>query len=181
MWAMWTLIWWVRPVTSRQWTRDAPGQPLDDGVEGSRWTAVIDHRHLLPVAWVAVDGRVHHAFVLGELAETDREIGLFDLAPTKVEAERLVGSIILRHHHETGGVFVEPVDDPGSGDPADPAEVLAVVEEGVDERTAGIARRRVDDEIRGLVDDQKIFVFEDDRQRDLLGSDIEELRAPARQ
>ena len=44
-----------------------------------------------------------------------------------------------------------------------------MVEQRVDERAARMPRRRVDDEARGLVDDDQVLVLEDDRERDVLG------------
>src|SRR6185437_7007543 len=44
----------------------------------------------------------------------------------------------------------------------------AMVEQCVDERSVEIARRRVDDEPRRLVDDQEMVVLEDDHERNVL-------------
>ena len=53
-----------------------------------------------------------------------------------------------------------------AGDPA-PGRPVAVGQEGVDQGVAGMARRGMDDEPGGLVEDQQVVVLVDDRQRDL--------------
>ena len=87
-----------------------------------------------------------------------------------------VGRIGFRHHQQAGGLLVETVDDPGAQDAADPREVPAVVEKGVDQRPARMAGGRMDDHPRRLVDDQQRCVLVENLQGDRLGQDPGGLR-----
>ena len=79
-------------------------------------------------------------------------------------------------HDQPARVAVEAMDDPGpldAGDPA-PGRAVAVRQERVDQRPAGVPRRRVDDEAGRLVEDQQVVVLVDDLERDIgLGGQIE--------
>ena len=76
---------------------------------------------------------------------------------------RLVGA---GDDEQAGGVAVEPVND--SGPFLVPAGGV-VREQAVDERAALVARPRVDDDARGLVDDEQVLVLPDDVEVHLLG------------
>ena len=57
------------------------------------------------------------------------------------------------------------MDDAGAQLAADAAQVVDVVEQGVDQRAVGVARGRVDDHARRLVDDDDVGVLVDDVER----------------
>ena len=58
---------------------------------------------------------------------------------------------------------------PGPPDPADARQArAAMADQRIDQRAGGMARRRMDDEPRGLVDDDEVLVLVDDGQRDVL-------------
>ena len=67
-------------------------------------------------------------------------------------------------HQQAARVAIEAMDDPGSLDAGDPAagRPVAVGQERVDERAAGVAGRRMDDQPGRLVDDQQVVVLVDD-------------------
>ena len=72
-------------------------------------------------------------------------------------------------HQQAARVAVEAVDDPrplDAGDPT-PGRAVAVGQQRVDQRAAGMARRRMDDQPGRLVDDQQVVVLVDDAERDL--------------
>ena len=80
-----------------------------------------------------------------------------------------MGGVGLGDDHEAGGVFVEPMDNPGAPDPADPRETVAAArDQRVDEGAAGMAGRGMDDEPGRLVDDDKMLVLVDDVERQIL-------------
>jgi hypothetical protein len=80
-----------------------------------------------------------------------------------------VGEVVLRDDHDARRAAVEAVDDPRAQLAPDAGEVAAAVEQRVHERAARVARRRVDDEARGLVDDDHVRVLEEHGERDRLG------------
>ena len=58
---------------------------------------------------------------------------------------------------------------PGPKLAADAAQVGEVMEQGVDQRSARMPRRRVDDHARGLVEHDQIRILEENPQRQRLG------------
>jgi hypothetical protein len=54
---------------------------------------------------------------------------------------------------------------------ADPRQVVAVREKGIDQRAAFRARRRVNDHSLGLVENKQVVIFINDVERDRLGRD----------
>jgi len=155
-------------------TRSIPA--LTHRVESSRRPAVSDDGHPLTVLGVAVDGRIDDAFRFLKGAVAHGEIGLFHRASPECQRQGLVGSIGLGHDQKTGGVLVQTVDDPGPRDPTDTGQIVTVVKEGVDQRAAGVAGGRVNDQARGFVDDQKLGILVHDRKRQVFGREIENLR-----
>jgi len=83
-----------------------------------------------------------------------------------------VGSIVLGHYHEPGRVLVEAMHDPRPLDTTDARQVLAVMEQGVDQGARGVARGRMNDHPGRLVEHEEITVLVDDIQGYLLGLDL---------
>ena len=79
-----------------------------------------------------------------------------------------VGQIVLRRDEAAAGFLVEPVDDAGSQFAADAAEILAVMQQRVDQRAIGVARGGMDDKAGGFVDHDEMLVLEQDIERDVL-------------
>ena len=90
-------------------------------------------------------------------------IDALDAVIPKLEGERLVRGVALGHHHHARGARVEAVHDAGPQQAPDPREVAAVVEQGVHERAASVARRRVYDQARRLVEHEQRGVLVEDR------------------
>ena len=64
-----------------------------------------------------------------------------------------MGGVGLGDDEQAGRVLVEPMDDAGPLHAADPREArAAMADQRIDQRAVGMARRRVDDEARRLVD-----------------------------
>lgn len=84
-----------------------------------------------------------------------------------------MGAVVLGDDDAAGGVFVEPVDDAGASFTAYAGEVVAVMEEGVDEGAVGIAGGGVYDEAGGFVDDEDVAILVEDFDGDVLGDDFD--------
>ncbi len=146
-------------------------------VIGNRGLAAgrVDDRHFLAVDGVAADVGEDGVLCLRRDAMGDGEVELFHgRALGKLGGEGLVGDVGFRDDEAAGGILVEAVDDAGALDAADAGELaFAVVEQGVDEGAVGVAGRGVDDDSMFLVEDEDVFVFEKDIQRDVLrGGDV---------
>lgn len=122
--------------------------------------------HFLPVDGMPGDGGLDRAVRHAGFSFDEGEVGFFDRARGKLGAEFAVGGVSFCDGEASAGLFVEAVDDAGALDPADPAEVAAVVEEGVDQRAGEVASTRMDDESGRLVHHEDGIVLEEDVDRD---------------
>lgn len=87
--------------------------------------------------------------------------------------EGFESGVIFGGDEATGGVFVEAMNDAGAGRVGFVGELsLAVVEEGIDEGAIGVAGGGMDDHAGGFVDDDEVWVFEEDFEGDVLGEDF---------
>ncbi len=79
-------------------------------------------------------------------------------------------AVVLGHHHQAGGVLVEPVHDAGAPLAADAGETVAAMrDQRIDQRAGPMSGGGMNHEIAGLVDDDDVAVFMDDVKRDRLG------------
>jgi len=153
-----------------------PIPALDDLVEGSRWTSSLDHSHLLTLLRVAVQGCVDDAFVVVWDAVADREVGLGDLPPPEGQGQGLMRPVRFGYDHQPSGVLVEPVDDARARHPPDAGEIVAMVEEGVDEGSRRVACRRVDHQASRFVDDENVGILKDHIEGNILGRNLRDGR-----
>jgi hypothetical protein len=126
--------------------------------------------HAFAVHAMARDGDVNFATGTGPLAADDGFVGFFDLAGGELGGEAEVGGVVFGDDQAAAGILVEAMDDAGSGDAADAAEMTgAMMEEGVDESVGGVAGGRVNDQSGGLVEDEEVVILVENLQRDVLG------------
>jgi len=142
--------------------------PLGHGILAR---AIVKDGHALAVHGVAADQVLDAAaFFLGHAIDGG-EVDFAHPALRKGFAEAAVGDVVLRHDHAAAGVLVQAVDDAGAHFPADAAEVVAMMQQGIDQGAVRVSSSGVDDEARGFVQDEDVFVFEKDLQGDVLGDD----------
>ncbi len=111
-----------------------------------------DHRATLAEAHAHRGEAVAHLRVVGELRR-----------------QRLVRGVGLGHHHQPGGVLVEPVHDARPLDAADAGQAGAAVgDQRIDQRAGFVAGGRMHDETFRFVDDDDVVVLVDDVERDVL-------------
>jgi len=130
----------------------------------------VNDGHFLAVHGVAADVGEDGALVRFRYAVGYGEIEFFHGGSLgKLGGEGLVGGVRFRDDKAAGGVLVEAVDDAGALDPADAGELaFAMVQQGVDESAVGVAGRGVDDDAVFLMEDEDVFVFVEDIQRNVL-------------
>ena len=99
----------------------------------------------------------------------DREIAPLDAVRGELPGEPLMSDVGLGDDQQPRRVLVDPVDDARPGNAADPRKAAAaMMQQRVDQSAVRIARRRMDDQPGGLVDDQQMLILEDNPQRDVL-------------
>ena len=81
--------------------------------------------------------------------------------------------VVFRHDEKPRGVLVDPVDDPRSHHPVDPAERIEMIEESVDEGVAFVAVARVNGQPLRLVDHRDGGVLIDDADGNVFRLEIE--------
>ncbi len=120
-------------------------------------------RHLLPVLRIAADGLVDPPPGLDD-APDERDVFLLDFPVLKLPCQLLVGLIVLGDDHQSRGAAIETMHDSRARLAADPAQILDVVQQSIDERAARVPGPGMDDHPGGLVEDDDIRILEDDAQ-----------------
>jgi hypothetical protein len=143
---------------------------LDTIMRDRRLSSVLsDNGHLLAVRDAAADVADDLAGKWGRQPPNECGIGPLDPAQGKVARQRVMGDLGLGDDHQTTRVLVETMDDTGPADPADPGKACTtMVDQRVYECTVWVSRRRVDNQPRGLIDDDQMCILKSDIQRDRL-------------
>ena len=149
---------------------------------GDRLAAALAHRHAVAGFWVAVDrlvedavGAIGRAPNEGEIAPLERFVGLAMIG--ELRRQRLVRAVVLRHHHDAGGVLVEAMDDAGAALAADAGKAVAAMgDQRIDQGAGPVAGGGMHDEIAGFVDDDDVVVLVNHAKRDGLGRGLGRLR-----
>jgi hypothetical protein len=80
--------------------------------------------------------------------------------------------VVLRHDHDTRSAPIDPVHDARPQLAANPAQVVDVMEQGIDEGAGGVPGTGVHDHPRRLVQHGEIFVLVEDFEWKLFARDI---------
>ncbi len=147
---------------------DCAGEYALGAVMGERVAATGPYQcHSLAVARVAADGALDVAGDRIGDAPGEGEIGAFEVAGGEgggEGGERVVG---FGDDHDAGSVAVEAVDDAGAALATDAGQVVAAMgEQRVHQGAVLVAGSGVDDETRGLVEHQNVFVLVEDGEGD---------------
>ena len=81
--------------------------------------------------------------------------------------------IVLRHHDDSGGTAVQSVDDSRSNRPPNPRKVGAMMEQGIDQRPARMAGRRMNHHTGFLVDRDQVPVLVENVEWDVLRNRVD--------
>jgi hypothetical protein len=127
--------------------------------------AVRQYRDPFAIRGRAPDRGIHGYFVLCEMTPDHGRIGPSNRAPFEHRGETAVHVIIPRHEQEARGILVEPVHETGPGGAGLSRQSAEVVDQGVGERATGVSYSGMHDHSRRLVDNEQVFVLEDDSER----------------
>jgi hypothetical protein len=148
-----------------------------------------DKSHLFAVRGTASDVAGDHAVRWGWYPPNEGGIGAVDPAQSEVSRQRVVSGLGLGDDHQPTRALVETMDDTGPANPADPGKArTTMVDQRVYKCAVRVSRCRVDNQPRGLIDDDQICILKADIQRDGLrygcrirtvGEDYDEILAAA--
>jgi hypothetical protein len=145
-------------------------EAFDDLVCGPRFARVsaFGRGHTFAMGWMARDADLDFAAFIRHFTTNDPAINLGDAAFFKLRGEVQVRFVCFRDDDATARIHIEAMDNSGSRDAGDAAELaFAMMQQGVDERAAVMASRGMDDQARRFVDRDDVFIFVKDIQRDL--------------
>ena len=134
-----------------------------------RAAAASRHRHLLAIDGMPSDRSVDLSRARPEVPPHDRVIDLADLARADLIGESPVRPVGFRQDEKSRCIFVQPMDHAGTILAPDTGKMDPLPEKGVDHRAVAVSRRGVHDDARVFVDNDDIGVLEDDAQRYVLG------------
>src|SRR5439155_13943331 len=101
--------------------------------------------------------------------DDERPVAPFELPPSHERLQPPIDLVGARHDHQTGGVAVETVDGPRALPLVTAGHVVR--QQTVHEGSAAVTRSGMNDDSRGLVDDQQVLVLVGDPDRGVLGDE----------
>jgi hypothetical protein len=129
---------------------------------GFCWATTTPDGHALAGDGVATDGAFPRACVSAGPTENVGEIGFFCFTISKLAAEFAVSGIIFCRDEKTCGFTIQTMNNSWAVGGSAWGEVpFAMVEKSGGERASGSACAGVDVHSGGFIDDENIFVFEE--------------------
>src|ERR1044071_1184496 len=102
---------------------------------------------------MAGDGSANLTTVARHLTAHQCLVNLFHAAPGKLSRERKMSIVVLGDHQAATGIFIEPMDDPGTRHTADSAELApAMMQQRVHKRVLLVAGGWMHHQSGGLVE-----------------------------
>ncbi len=143
--------------------------PVRAGFARVRKGSATPRRHADAPLRVAADCEIDASVVLFEHTLDQRDVRFLDAALSESLAEFRMCGVILGDQDDAGGVFVQPMNDPGTDRVAALRERLAAAEQRVDQRAASVPGARMNRHARGFVDNDHVVVFVEDVERNGFG------------
>ena len=137
------------------------GEALADPISGHCRPPGRDNGHPRPMTGISSNRRLDAPGVGNDGALNQSQIRLLDVAVLELGHQAGLGLVVLGHHQQAARVAVKTMDDTRTLHAGDAAVLGAACQQGIDERATGMTRRRMNDQTRGLVDDQQVLVFVD--------------------
>jgi hypothetical protein len=127
-----------------------------------RWAAATSDSHALAGNGVTADGAFPSACIPARSTQNVREIGFFCFTISKLAAEFAVSGVIFCRDEKTCGFTIQTMNNSWAVGGSAWGEVpFAMVEKSGGERASGSACAGVDVHSGGFIDDENIFVFEE--------------------
>jgi len=119
---------------------------------GRRSSRSAAHAHALAIARMATHRPIDATAATSRDTSHQSVVDPLDAVIAKLFGQCVMNFVSFRHDQDPRGAAVEPMDDSGPQDSADSGQIAAMVEERVNQRATGVARRWVNDLTRRLVD-----------------------------
>lgn len=153
--------------------KSVTGQAHADAPVGARGTAfAAASGHADAAMQIAGNRQLDAACVVFQPAVEKGDVGLADLAITKLIGESAMNFVISRDQERAGGLAVETVHNSRTQFPTDGRKFATRTEfmqQSVHHRAGFHSRAGMNDHARGLVDDEEVFVRVEDFERDGFG------------
>ena len=124
---------------------------------------------------MTADVALDDACLLADVAADDGPVDAVRRLCADLFREVEMRRVVLGRDHDARRVLVEAVDDARTDLTVDAGEILAVIEQCIDERPRVDARCRMHDHAARLVDDDDVAVLVEDGERDILRQDLDGL------
>src|SRR6516162_6280298 len=112
----------------------------------------------------------------GESAGTHGEVKLSDCVSRKLAAQTQMGPVVFRDCEATACLFVQPMHQAGTKFAPDTAQVLDVMEQGINECSFANPCTRMNNHACRLINNQQMLIFEEDFERNVLGLKLDRFR-----
>jgi hypothetical protein len=122
------------------------------------------HRHMGTLGRVTAD-RFFHRAASGHMTNRHRFIFTGDLAQLQRLHQPGLRRNGFRHHHQTGGVFIQTVNDTRA---RHIGNRRIVVQQRIQHSTVRVARARMNNQIARFVDHEDVIIFVNDIERNIL-------------
>ena len=116
--------------------------------------------------WLSVSGRDPEQ---GNADSCQSQVRLLHPPCFQLGHQGMLGDVGPGDHQEPTRVAIQAMDDPRPLLTADAAEIGDVMEKGIHQGSARVARRRMDNHTGRLVDDDEVLVLIENRQRQCFG------------
>jgi len=142
---------------------------LDDPPRCFRRSPRVDYRHLLPMHGMTPDRFDYIAVVLSKSPVAHRKVKLLNFSACKLAAQTRMSPVVLCDHETAAGFPVQSVHNPGTDPASDTAQVFDMMQQGIDKGTFMNACTRMDHHAGGFIDNQEMFIFEKNLERNVFG------------
>jgi hypothetical protein len=136
----------------------------------------LDYSHFLSVHRMAANGLKNFAGWRGELPDAQRQVEFLNLASGKLPAQSQMGQVVLGNHKTTAGFFIKSMHHSRSKLAADATQVFDMMKERINQCARLHTSSRMNHHPSRFVDDQQMFVLEENGQRKILGPQVHRFR-----
>jgi len=134
------------------------------------------HGHFLPVYAMPPDRFFHRSALQPKASFGESQVDFGHFPTRKLLDQGPVRDVIFGRDQAAARLFIETMHDARTFHPTDPAQLVAMVEKGIDDCPVAISDRGMHDQPRRFIDHDQICVFIEDGQRNILGQDLGRLR-----